>query len=96
MSSSYRECIRQGTHIVFSGLPDVQRLTGNDSLRSCSAYEASGRSTAVRWTVYSLYDGLLLGGDIFYQAETEEEQKKQNLQLIISLVSAFRRDKSYI
>lgn len=90
-----QECIRQGTHIVFSGLPDVQRLTENDSLRELFGVR-SIRQERVTVDGIQLYDGLLLGGDIFYQAETEEEQKKQNLQLSFPWYQLSEGTKAYM
>lgn len=72
--------VKDGVQIIFCGLPDVTVIKENEALRNLLGIR-SIRQNSVTVDGIQIYDGLLLGGDTFYQAQTEEDEKNQDLQL---------------
>lgn len=72
--------VQNGVHLIFSGLPDVQVIKDQEGLRELLGIRKV-REDSVTVDGIQIYDGILLGGDTFYQAQTEEEKQNQDLQL---------------
>lgn len=73
---------RSGINLVFSDLPDVSVIEDNRQLRRLLGIkEIREEETTVAGL--HLYEGFLLGGEIVYQAGTEEEYKlRQDMELV--------------
>lgn len=73
--------VRAGMNLVFCGLPDVDVIEKNASLRQLLGIKKiAARTTTVAGT--HLYEGFLLGGEMIYEAENaEENRKKQDMDL---------------
>lgn len=87
--------VNDGVQIVFSGLPDVTVIKENEALRNLLGIR-SIRQDSVTVDGIQIYDGLLLGGDTFYQAQTEEDEKNQDLQLTFPWYELSSGTRAYI
>ncbi len=75
-----KEYVERGVNLVFSRMPDLELIKENEKIRSLlGIYSVQKDQTKVKGI--QLYEGLLLGGNTFYQAETKEEKKKQDFNL---------------
>jgi hypothetical protein len=85
----------EGVSMVFCNLPDTQVLTQNRSLKNLlglyKVYQDDVELTGVE-----VYDGFLLGGTSIYTAETEEEEKQQDLTLHMPWYQVSAGTKIYI
>ncbi len=70
----------QGSNLVFCSLPDPSVIEDNRELQQLLGIreikQNSGKVTGIH-----LYKDFLLGGEVIYKAEDEEEEKKQNMDL---------------
>lgn len=87
--------VNDGVQIVFSGLPDVTVIKENEALRNLLGIR-SIRQDSVTVDGIQIYDGLLLGGDTFYQAQTEEDEKNQDLQFTFPWYELSSGTRTYI
>lgn len=70
----------RGVSMVFCNLPDAAVLAENNELRTLLGIYCVYLDE-VELSGVELYDGFLLGGHTIYEAETEEEEKQQDLAL---------------
>lgn len=69
-----------GVTLVFGQLPDLKLIKDNETIRDLlGIYSVEKDKTKVKGI--QLYEGLLLGGNTFYEAETKEEKKNQDFNL---------------
>ena len=78
---SLEKYVESGMNLVFCGLPDVDVLEKNASLRQLLGIrEITAKTTTVAGT--HLYEGFLLGGEFIYRTEDKKEnRKKQDMDL---------------
>lgn len=89
------ECIEKGTSLVFANLPDVSVIRGNKKVRELLGIRrVEEPETAVNGI--HLYGGFLLGGEVIYQAEEEEDEKYQDMELIFPWYSLTSGTKVYM
>ncbi len=73
--------VRSGTHLVFSGLPEVSVIKDNRQLQRLLGI-GEIREDETTAAGLHLYEGFLLGGEIVYQAADEEEYElRQDMEL---------------
>lgn len=72
--------VEEGISLIFSRVPDVKVLKENPALCGLLGIQKikSERTTVKR---LHLYEGFLLGGEMIYQAKTEQEEKNQDMDL---------------
>lgn len=78
---SLEKYVKEGANLVFCSLPDVHVVEKNKRLRKLLGI---GKITAKTTTVAGahLYEGFLLGGEMIYSTDDEEEnRKKQDMDL---------------
>ncbi len=72
----------QGVPLVLCSIPDYPYIAGSKVLREILGIRAvmprEAEITGVR-----LYDGFFLGGEVTYKSETEEEEKRQDMDLTV-------------
>ena len=75
-----RSLADEGIHLIFCGLPEPEAIARSESLQELLGIRAVvSRETEVEGL--HLYGGFLLGGEVIYQGETEEEnEEKQDLE----------------
>lgn len=80
-AQTLEEYVKSGLNLVFCGLPDVDVLERNTSLRQLLGIrEITAKTTTVAGA--HLYEGFLLGGEMIYRTEdAKENQKKQDMDL---------------
>ncbi len=87
--------IGKGINIVFCNLPEPEVIKKNDKLSAFlgiqNVYEDSAEIEGVE-----LFGGFLLGGDTFYIAEDDEEDKLQDFELNIPWYQTTSGTKTYI
>lgn len=72
--------VNVGINLVFSQMPDLKLIKENEAIRSLlGIYSVEKDQTKVKGI--QLYEGLLLGGNTFYEATTKEEKKNQDFDL---------------
>lgn len=69
-----------GINLIFGNLPDVSVIKKYKQLRELLGI-ASVQQESVTTQGIHLYEGLLLGGEVIYQAEKKEDEKKQDMEL---------------
>lgn len=76
------EIISSGVPVVFCNLPPVRQIVTSLALREILGIEAVAmQQTSIRGV--RLFDGFFLGGAAEYEAKKEEEEKRQDLSLIV-------------
>ena len=75
-----QSCVDAGIHLIFGNLPEVSVIKKYKALRELLGIE-SVRQESVTVEGIHLYEGLLLGGEVIYQPQTEEEEKRQDMEL---------------
>ena len=69
-----------GVTLIFSQMPDLKLIKEKKAIRKLlGIYSVEKDKTEVKGI--QLYEGLLLGGNTFYEAETKEEKKNQDFDL---------------
>ena len=66
-----QSCADAGIHLIFGNLPEVSLIKKYKALRELMGIE-SVRQESVTVEGIHLYEGLLLGGEVIYQPQTEE------------------------
>ncbi len=75
-----QSCADAGIHLIFGNLPEVSVIKKYKALRELLGI-ASVRQESITVEGIHLYEGLLLGGEVIYQPQTEEEEKRQDMEL---------------
>ena len=75
-----QSCADAGIHLIFGNLPEVSVIKKYKALRELLGIE-SVRQESVTVEGIHLYEGLLLGGEVIYKPQTEEEEKRQDMAL---------------
>lgn len=74
-------CVEQGTHLVFSSLPDVSVIEDNDRVRNLLGIrKVKARETAAAGL--HLYEGFLLGGESIYLPEEGEKEAGKEGEIV--------------
>lgn len=91
-----KEYVEQGVNLVFCNLPDVSVIKDNQALKNLLGIkEVRQEETTVEGI--HLYEGFLLGGEIVYRTEDEEEyEKKQDMELTFPWYSLSSNTKAYM
>ncbi len=74
-----KQCIEQGTDLVFCNLPDVSVIKESQKLRKLLGIKEVRKEETTVEGIH-LYEGFFLGGEAVYRAE-EEAEKKQDMEL---------------
>ena len=75
------EYLDLGIHLVFSDLPDVSVIEGNQRIRNLLGIRTVKAEESTVSGLH-LYEGFLLGGETIYKSEDEEEnEKRQDMEL---------------
>lgn len=77
-----KECADRGIHLIFCNLPEASVIRENTQARELLGIQEVRK---IKETVdgFHLYGGFLLGGEIYYQALEEEEEKYQDMELTL-------------
>lgn len=87
--------VNAGINLVFSQMPDLKLIKENETIRSLlGIYSVEKDQTKVKGI--QLYEGLLLGGNAFYEATTKEEKKNQDFDLEFPWYKLETGTKSYM
>ena len=87
--------VNAGINLVFSQMPDLKLIKENETIRSLlGIYSVEKDQTKVKGI--QLYEGLLLGGNTFYEATTKEEKKNQDFDLEFPWYKLETGTKSYM
>ena len=87
--------VKEGMSLIFCGLPDTGFVRRSLPLRELMGIRFVNKMEQSITGVY-LFKGFLLGGDIIYQANTEEEQKRQDLAQVVPWFQAAGGTKVYM
>lgn len=74
------EFVNQGMNLIFCNLPDSSVIGEQDDLRQLLGIRYI-RTNQIQVEGIHLFEGLLLGGEKYYIAVNEEEEKRQDLEL---------------
>ena len=85
----------QGVNLIFSGLPDSDEILKNKQLWGLFGIRTIMRKS-VTLTGMHLFEGFLLGGEAIYEAENEEEEKRQDLNLEVPWYVTGEGTKTYL
>lgn len=75
-----RDCVDQGTHLIFCNLPDVSVIRKNRQVRELLGIREVREEDYTVDGIH-LYAGFLLGGETYYQAVEEEDRGYQDMEL---------------
>lgn len=75
-----QNCVKNGVSLIFGRLPDVSVIESNRLLQQLLGIDEIKEKQVTVQGIH-LYKGLLLGGEVIYKANNEEEEKKQDLNL---------------
>ena len=84
-----------GIPLVFCGMPSKDAIASGGILREILGIRAVMPQSA-EVTGVQLYDGFFLGGEVVYKAETEEERKRQDMNLTVPWYLLQSGTKSYM
>lgn len=74
--------MEQGVPVVFCNLPETAQIEADEALKEILGIrEVREQETEIEGV--RLFSGFLLGGEALYQAKTEKEQKRQDLNLSV-------------
>ncbi len=97
--SLYRELegyVDAGISLVFCGLPDADVIKNNVRLQKLLGIEKV-KSEKIQLEGIYLHEGFLLGGEAVYQAENQEEnEKRQDLELVLPWYTVGENAKVYM
>lgn len=85
----------QGVNLIFAGLPDSDEILENKQLWGLFGIRTIMRKS-VTLTGMHLFEGFLLGGEAIYEAENEEEEKRQDLNLEVPWYVTGEGTKTYL
>lgn len=86
---------KKGVNIVISGLPDTSEIEKNNRLRKLLGIRYVEQNEVTLDGIH-LFEGFLLGGEVIYQAEDEEDEKNQDMELKIPWYVTGEGTKSYM
>lgn len=89
------ECVEQGTHLVFSSLPDVSVIKRSRQIRKLLGIREVKRTETTVEGIH-LYGGFLLGGEMVYTTDKKEERKFQDMELTFPWYSLSSGTKVYM
>lgn len=75
------KCVKEGTHLIFSSLPDVSVIRRNKAVKELLGIRGVSASETTVEGIH-LYEGFLLGGEVIWQAQ-EKEEKYQDMDLTL-------------
>ena len=91
------EYVDEGVNLIFCKIPAHDFITGNQEWRELLGISEvrSGEEMTSLAGIW-LHDGFLLGGGITYRAETDEDVKRQDLDLEVTWYVTGSRTKTYM
>ena len=91
----FEEITDLGITLVFCNLPSPQIIRSSDDLQKLLGIQSIRRFN-IKVEGIHLFQGFLLGGESFYRAETEEDEKLQDLELNVPWYIAAGGTKTYM
>ena len=91
----FEEITDLGITLIFCNLPSPQVIRESDDLQKLLGIQVVRQDTVEVEGIH-LLNGFLLGGERFYRAETEEEEKQQDLELNVPWYIAAGGTKTYM
>lgn len=91
----FEEITDLGITLIFCNLPSPQVIRRSDDLQKLLGIQ-SVRQNSIEVEGIHLFQGFLLGGESFYKAETEEDEKLQDLELNVPWYIAAGGTKTYM
>lgn len=88
------DILESGVTVVFCGLPEPELFESNLLIRDILGVKQV-KAQSVETEGIHIFEGFLLGGEIVYKAQTEEEQKFQDLELDMPWYVLGKGTKSY-
>lgn len=78
---SLQTCVENGISVIFGKLPDVSIIGSHKLLRRLLGIDEIVQESVTGNGIH-LYSGFLLGGEVIYKANTDEEEKNQDMDLV--------------
>ena len=78
---SLQTCVENGISVIFGKLPDASIISSHKLLRRLLGIDEIVQESVTGNGIH-LYSGFLLGGEVIYKANTDEEEKNQDMNLI--------------
>lgn len=78
---SLQTCVENGISVIFGKLPDASIISSHKLLRRLLGIDEIVQESVTGNGIH-LYSGFLLGGEVIYKANTDEEEKNQDMDLI--------------
>lgn len=91
----FEEITDLGVTLIFCNLPSPQVIRNADELQTLLGIQ-SVRQNSIEVEGIHLFQGFLLGGESFYKAETEKQEKLQDLELNVPWYIAAGGTKTYM
>lgn len=89
------ECVTRGIHLIFATLPEPSVIKRNAHIRELLGIREVEQDETTAAGIH-LYSGFLLGGEMVYKAEEEEDQKYQDMELTFPWYSLASGTKVYM
>ncbi|MDO5154845.1 MAG: DUF2194 domain-containing protein [Eubacteriales bacterium] len=90
-----KELAEKGVPVIFCNLPDVNQVKQNQVLQALLGIEEIREDKTIVDGLY-LFSGFLLGGEAIYKANTVEEQKLQDFDLVMPWYICGSGSKTYM
>ena len=78
---SLQTCVENGISVIFGKIPDASIISSHKLLRRLLGIDEIVQESVTGNGIH-LYSGFLLGGEVIYKANTDEEEKNQDMNLI--------------
>ena len=78
---SLQTCVENGISVIFGKLPDASIISSHKLLRRLPGIDEIVQESVTGNGIH-LYSGFLLGGEVIYKANTDEEEKNQDMDLV--------------
>ena len=78
---SLQTCVENGISVIFGKLPDASIIGSHKLLRRLLGIDEIVQESVTGNGIH-LYSGFLLGGEAIYKADTDEEEKNQDMDLL--------------
>ena len=78
---SLQTCVENGISVIFGKLPDASIIGSHKLLRRLLGIDEIVQESVTGNGIH-LYSGFLLGGEVIYKANTDEEEKNQDMDLV--------------
>lgn len=85
----------QGINLIFGKIPDVSFIKKSARLRKLLGINDIIQESITAEGIH-LYDGLLIGGEVIYKVENEEDEKRQDLNLDVAWYELTNGTKVYM